>query len=155
MARLFALVFCAALLTGCVTDSGPKQIGGTLLGAIGGAAAGAQFGQGTGQLVSVAAGTLLGSFIGSSVGASLDAADRAAMAQTTQSALETAPAGTRSVWQNPDTGNSGIVMPTRTYAGQDGRFCREYQQTVVIGGQTQDAYGTACRQADGTWALSR
>jgi surface antigen len=29
--------------------------------------------------------------------------------------------------------------------------CREYQSQVVIGGRRQTAYGTACRQPDGTW----
>lgn len=28
---------------------------------------------------------------------------------------------------------------------------REYQTTVVIGGQPREAYGTACLQADGSW----
>ena len=31
--------------------------------------------------------------------------------------------------------------------------CREFQQTITIGGQPQRAYGTACRQADGTWRI--
>ncbi|MPY70224.1 MAG: hypothetical protein GEU92_09055 [Alphaproteobacteria bacterium] len=30
-------------------------------------------------------------------------------------------------------------------------YCREYTETVVIGGQTHSAYGTACQQPDGSW----
>src|SRR5579871_4478549 len=33
-------------------------------------------------------------------------------------------------------------------------YCREYQQTVMIGGQAQIARGTSCLQADGTWKLA-
>jgi hypothetical protein len=29
--------------------------------------------------------------------------------------------------------------------------CREFQETIMIGGKPQRAYGTACRQPDGTW----
>ena len=36
-------------------------------------------------------------------------------------------------------------------APQSAQYCREYQQTVVIGGQMQQAVGTTCQQADGTW----
>ena len=32
-----------------------------------------------------------------------------------------------------------------------GEQCREFQQTITIGGKTEKAYGTACRQPDGTW----
>ncbi len=34
-----------------------------------------------------------------------------------------------------------------------GNECREFQQTITIAGQTHKAYGTACRQADGTWKI--
>jgi hypothetical protein len=33
----------------------------------------------------------------------------------------------------------------------NGQQCREYQRTVTIDGKTETAYGTACRQPDGTW----
>jgi surface antigen len=45
------------------------------------------------------------------------------------------------------------VTPTRTYQQSSGEYCREYQQTVTVGGKTQEAYGTACRQPDGTWKI--
>jgi hypothetical protein len=31
--------------------------------------------------------------------------------------------------------------------------CREFTQTVVIGGQTRQATGRACPQPDGTWRI--
>ncbi len=32
-------------------------------------------------------------------------------------------------------------------------YCREYTQTLKIGRTVQKAYGTACRQPDGSWQL--
>lgn len=32
-------------------------------------------------------------------------------------------------------------------------YCREYTTTVVIDGVEQQAYGTACRQDDGSWQI--
>lgn len=34
-----------------------------------------------------------------------------------------------------------------------GEYCREYTQTVTIGGKTQKGYGTACLQPDGSWRM--
>ena len=35
----------------------------------------------------------------------------------------------------------------------NGQQCREYQRTVTIDGKTETAYGTACRQPDGSWKI--
>ncbi len=153
MIRKIALISVVAMGLAACQTAGPKQTGGTLLGGIGGAVAGAQFGSGTGRVAAVAAGTLLGALVGNEVGKSLDRADKLAMERSTQSTLERQPTGTTSAWSNPDSGNSGTVTPTRTYQTANGSFCREYQQTVTIGGETQDAYGRACRQADGSWRI--
>ena len=32
-------------------------------------------------------------------------------------------------------------------------YCREYQHTVTIDGKQEKAYGTACRQPDGSWKI--
>lgn len=143
----------AALSLAACADNGPKQTGGAILGGIGGAVAGSQFGGGQGKVAAVAAGTLLGALIGSEVGKSLDRADKAALANTTQTTLETQPSGSTSTWSNPDSGNYGTVTPTKTYQTNAGQYCREYQQTIVVGGRTEEAYGTACRQPDGSWKV--
>jgi len=36
-------------------------------------------------------------------------------------------------------------------AQQQQPYCREYQKTVIIGGQPQPGFGTACMQPDGSW----
>lgn len=155
MFRKTALVSAVALSLGLAAcaDTGAKQTGGAVLGGLGGAVAGSQFGQGKGQLAAVAAGTLLGALLGSEVGKSLDRADKAALASTTQTTLENQPSGTSSNWSNPDSGNYGTVTPTRTYQTNGGQYCREYSQTINVGGRSEEAFGTACRQPDGTWKV--
>lgn len=149
-----ALVLAAALaLGGCVHGAGPKQTVGALGGAALGGLAGSQIGGGTGKLAATGAGVFLGGLLGSELGKSLDRADRLYMARTTQSTLEYQPSGTRMRWRNPDSGHSGTVAPTRTYRTSSGRYCREFHQTVYIGGRAQEGYGTACRQPDGSWQM--
>lgn len=130
-----------------------KQTGGAVLGGVGGAVAGSQFGKGKGQLAMTAVGTLLGAFIGSEVGASLDRADHTYANQASQRAFETAPSGQAITWNNPDSGHYGSVTPMRTYEQAPGQYCREYQQTVTVGGERQSSYGTACRMPDGSWKV--
>lgn len=43
-----------------------------------------------------------------------------------------------------------VVVPVQALV-QRAAYCREYTQSVVIGGMHQIAYGTACRQPDGSW----
>lgn len=134
---------------------GHKQIGGTVIGAGLGALAGSQIGSGRGQLAAVAIGTLAGALLGSEVGKSLDLADKAAMERSTQRALETAPSGQTVVWRNPDSGNSGTITPAPAAQRASGEFCREFQQTITVAGRSEQAYGTACRQLDGSWKIVR
>lgn len=134
-----------------------KEETGTLLGAIGGAVIGDAIGgkgSGTGNVIAIAAGTMAGAYIGKEIGKSLDKADRQAMQNQTQYSLENSPSGDASTWHNPDSGNSGTITPQPAYTNKTDEYCREYQQTVTVGGKTETAYGSACRQADGTWKIS-
>jgi surface antigen len=156
MKKLVALVAVGALiLAGCAAGTGPKEGAGTLIGAGSGALIGSQFGSGKGRLVAVAIGTLAGAMVGQDIGRSLDRADQIAMQQNAQYALEHAPTNTSTPWRNPDSGNSGQLTPIETYQSASGEYCREYRQTVWIGGEQQQAYGTACRQPDGSWKIIR
>lgn len=149
----FTLIAAFGLSLAACETTGQKEGAGTVIGAVGGAIAGAQFGKGGGKLATTAVGTLLGAILGSEVGKSLDRADQLALAQTTQQTLEDAPSGSTNSWRNPDSGNSGTITPTQTYTKSGGQPCREFQQTVTIGSDTEEAYGSACRQADGTWKI--
>ncbi len=155
LAKIVGLPLIAAfLLAGCAT-MGPKEQAGTVVGGVGGALIGSQFGGGTGRLVGVAVGTLAGALIGGEIGRSLDANDRRMMEENAQYALERNRTDQPSQWRNPDSGHYGTITPKRTYQTAEGRYCREYQQTVIIGGEEQQAYGRACRQPDGTWKIVR
>lgn len=98
-------------------------------------------------------GTMIGASIGNSVGKKLDDADRREMRRAHTNAFESNRSGQRSNWHNPDSGNRGWVEPEPAYQNTYGQYCREYTQTVVIGGEEQQGYGKACRQPDGTWEI--
>jgi surface antigen len=70
-----------------------------------------------------------------------------------QNSMEYAKTNQTTVWQNPDTGSAGDITPVFTYQNDQSEYCREYQQTVTIGGEQQQVYGTACRMPDGTWEV--
>jgi surface antigen len=154
--KSIALLLVASSLSACqpgqFDNMMTKENVGTLAGAGAGAWAGSNIGKGKGQIVGIAAGTLLGGYLGKSIGASLDKADMQQYHQTSQRALETQPVGQTATWTNPDSGNSGTITPTRTFV-QNNQNCREYQQTISVGGKTERAFGTACRQPDGSWKI--
>lgn len=131
-----------------------KQTTGLFLGAAAGGLAGSQIGSGKGRLAATAAGTLLGALIGSEIGRSMDEADRL-RARRAYARAATAPIGQQITWHNPETGNHGTITPLREGTASAGRYCREFQQTVTIGNKTEQAYGTACRQPDGSWKIAQ
>jgi len=156
--RLLVPVFVAIIAvstTACQsTGWGDKQTGGTLLGAGLGAFIGSQLGSGKGQLAAVALGAVLGAWAGNEFGASLDRADRTHMELTMHSALEYNRTGFSSEWHNRDSGHYGSTIPLRTRRNIHGyRYCREFQTHVTVGGRTERAYGTGCRQSDGSWRI--
>ncbi len=158
-----AMIIGATFLLSACQQQGPygqhggpaidKKTVGTVAGAALGAWAGHNIGSGSGQVVATAAGTLLGAALGSEVGASLDRADMNYYHQTSQRALETAQPGESLPWKNPKSGNSGTVTPSNYYQTAAGSYCREYTQTINVGGRTERGYGTACRQSDGSWKI--
>lgn len=152
IASLLILSITAACQQGPNDSLFSKQNIGTLAGAAGGAWVGSNVGKGKGNIVGIAAGTLLGAALGNSIGASLDRADMNYYHQTSQNTLENLPTGKTGSWQNPDNGHSGTITPVKTYESS-GTYCREYRQTVNVGGKQQEAYGTACRQPDGSWKI--
>lgn len=136
----------ALLLGGCETT---KEQQGQVIGAIAGGVLGSQVGGGSGKVAATIAGTMLGGFIGGNIGRQMDDGDRYRAGH----ALEATPTNQSSSWQNPDTGNSYSVTPTRTYYDSS-RPCREYTTEAWIDGRKETVYGSACRQADGTWRAS-
>ena len=135
-------------LAGCATYQGQQEQAGMVIGGILGGVLGSEVGGGRGRTAAIIAGTLAGAAIGGAVGRSMDEVDRMKTAQT----LETVRTGVPAQWRNPDSGNSYTVVPTRTYETTSGP-CREYTIDAMIGGRVEKVYGTACRQADGSWQV--
>ncbi|WP_455372475.1 RT0821/Lpp0805 family surface protein [Limibacillus halophilus] len=146
-----ALALLSLVTVGC-ENYGTKQTVGTLAGAAGGAVIGSQIGGGSGQLAAVAVGTLLGGLLGSEIGRQMDERDQLLHQQAYQEA-RSAPIGETITWDNPNNGHSGSVTPVREGTSSSGAYCREFQQTIIVGGKAEEAYGTACQQPDGSWKI--
>lgn len=156
-----SIAVAAMFLTACNQNGYNNNSGGGInkadvgmvTGAVIGGVLGSKVGKGTGRGVAIGVGTLLGAGLGRSVGESLDRADMAYYNQTSQQALETSQPGQTLPWSNPQSGNSGTVTPYNYYQTNSGQYCREYSQTINVGGRVEEGYGRACRQPDGTWQI--
>jgi surface antigen len=153
--RLAPIVLLTFVITSCASlkqtyEDNPKALLGGVLGAGAGAGIAAAAGGSPGVIVAAAIG---GALLGGFVGKKLDDRDKQMATQAANKAFEQNQTGQTSVWNNADSGNSGTVTPTKTYQLATGQYCREYTQTILIGGEQHQTYGTACRQADGTWKV--
>jgi surface antigen len=63
----------------------------------------------------------------------------------------TAPVGQPQAWE--DGNASGSVTTIKESQDSSGAYCREFQQEITVGGETEQAYGTACLQPDGAWKI--
>ena len=62
-----------------------------------------------------------------------------------------APIGETIIWS--DGSASGSATAIREGQDANGYTCREFQQTIRVDGNFEEAYGTACLQSDGTWQI--
>lgn len=153
---ILAVAAIGAVLSGCAGQGyGDKQTGGAVIGGVLGGLLGSQIGGGSGKLAATAGGAILGLIIGSETGRSLDKADHLYASRSTHTVLETNRSGQTSVWTSDK--RPGVYVSTTPAAAyldpRSNRYCREYQQEITIGGKTKQAYGTACRQPDGSWEI--
>ncbi|MHA1598089.1 MAG: RT0821/Lpp0805 family surface protein [Alphaproteobacteria bacterium] len=160
--RKIAIVSLTAMTAACANvDTGygvtTYEAMGIVAGGLAGGAVGAELGAGVGQMISMAGGTLAGAGFGYVAGGILGESDQAAYDKSSQMALNSASDGSVSEWSNPETGNGGILIPTRTYMTGDGRYCRDYRVTHAVKDEAADTgafirkNGSACQQADGSW----
>ena len=155
--RLAALVIAGLVpaLSGCV-PMGESETAGTIIGGVAGAVVGNQFGKGSGRTAATALGAIIGATAGRSIGASLDATSRQQAGMATYEALDSAELGESITWENP-ANEGGPAMGTATITRQGsnsrGQTCREFHQTVIIGGREEQSYGTACRDENGDWKI--
>lgn len=117
---------------------------GAVIGAVLGGVIGAHQDRGAGPVVG---GALIGAVLGGLLGQAIDDSNRACVGDI----LEYVPSNQPVYWE--DDGYGYQVTPLRTYEPEPGRYCREYQTVVTIGGRAEQAYGTACRQPDGSWQI--
>ncbi len=153
MEGIIAILIATCLMGGCAGTYTKKDTG-TALGALSGGALAYGLGKdSSNKEIWTVLGIGLGAMMGSQLGAQLDERDRLLAGQTLQNSLELNQNAIPRQWKNPDNGHSGAVIPVKTYQTQTGQYCREFQQTITVGNQTQDAWGTACRQPDGSWKI--
>ncbi len=138
------LALSLLVLSGCAS----QQQKGTIIGGVAGALIGSVIGDGSGQNVAIAAGAIAGSLIGSSIGQRFDEQDQSRIAYSMER-------NQRSSWTNSTTGHRYTVMPSSTLApSSSNQQCREFTVDTEIGNRTETAYGTACRQNDGSWKIA-
>ncbi len=148
ISKTIALTTAVAMLGGCAGQV-TREESGSVMGAVVGGVVGNQIGGGKGKDLATVIGVIAGAMAGANIGRSLDKVDE----MHAQRALEYNQTNTPAVWHNPDKNHDVVFTPTRTFETSDGRYCREYQTEVKIGGRAEQGYGTACRQPDGSWKM--
>jgi surface antigen len=148
---LVAVVLMGMSAAACTADSGPKEVGGTVVGTGAGALIGNAIGGSTGnRLAGTVIGAAIGGFVGNRIGAALDDEDKRRAYAAQVQALDAGPSGAPVAWRNPDSGRYGNVVPGPAYEA-NGATCRSYTDTIYIDGTPQTERRTACRNPDGTW----
>jgi surface antigen len=137
-------------MAGDCSPTGTNGILGGLGGAVVGGLLGSTIGGGSGKTLATIGGALAGGLVGNNIATQLSCQDRGFLGNSTERSLNT---GQPVSWRNPDTGNYGDVTPVRSYNSNSGQYCREFQQTIYVGGKKQQGYGTACQQPDGSWKI--
>lgn len=147
-ALLPAIIFGIAIsLSSCETTTHAQQ--GEIIGGVFGGVLGSQVGEGRGRTVAIIVGTIAGAMIGRHIGETMDDADRLQTAQ----ALNNTRTGVGTTWINPDNGNRYTVTPTATFERNEGP-CREFRLDARVGDSpSEEVYGTACLQPDGSWLV--
>lgn len=140
------LLCVSSLVAGCAP--GQNEAGATVAGAAAGGLLGAAAFHGQNAWLGVVGSAVAGGIIGNQIGQYMDRQDLANM----NSALTRVREGDQASWTNRRTKATYTVTPVKSYRSQ-GRYCREYQTTINVGGKNQQAYGRACRMPDGQWRI--
>ena len=111
------------------------------------------------EMLGAAAGAAVGGFLGYQIGGGMimnslfATVGTAAYDKTAQRGLNESNDGEVVNWRNPETGNSGIFRPVRSFYLADGRYCRQYRATVSFEKNVRSGAGMDCRQDNGQWAV--
>lgn len=139
--RMVLAVASSALLAACGATTSRTGGAGGLLGASQSAS--------SGKVAATIIAAMNGGLVGGTVGTGLSEQEKRSALEAEYKALEYTASGQKVAWHG-ESGHSGEVVAAQPYrvGSQD---CRQYTQTVVIGGASSTARGTACRNADGSW----
>jgi surface antigen len=150
MGEILAIVMVACLATGCANMT--RQESGNVIGALlGGALAYELSKDSSNKGIWVATGIIGGALAGGHY-AVLTKPSQKMNATNMRTTLESIPDNAQTQWVNPNTNESGTMTVIRTNNTTFGP-CREFTQTIYVGGEAVQGYGTACRQADGSWKI--
>lgn len=78
-------------------------------------------------------------------------ADRQVFATIINQTLEKHLSGEVVEWENEKSGSSGSVRPVRTFRNNNGEWCREYKEQLVLGDERWSRSAIACRIGEGQW----
>ena len=134
------------------SDSGPKEVGGTLVGR-GRRRADRQRNRrrpAGNRAAGTIAGAAIGGLIGNRIGAAMDDEDKRRAYAAQMQALESGPPARR--WHGAIRIPAAMARWCRGRPiSRNGMSCRQYTHTIYIDGRPQTTRGTACRNPDGTW----
>jgi len=139
--------YCDNSALGQVLSTSKGNLIGSAAGGAAGGLIGNQFGKSSGKGVMTVLGVIGGALAGGYVGRSMDQTDQGCVSQS----LQNAPANQPVAWQNPGSGSSYWVTPTRDRQGPNGQKCRNFVTDAVVDGRPTKTESTACRQPDGSW----
>ena len=151
-AKLISVALIGGMVLASCESLGDKEGIGTVVGAGLGAALGAHA-KGSAKAPTMILGAIVGGYLGNRIGKKLDKADRIKHQETQYQTFEYGRSNETQAWRNPDTQAAGSVTPQPAYQNETGQNCREFQQTITVGGEEERGYGTACRQSDGSWKI--
>ena len=86
--------------------------------------------------------------------ARLDGSDRVAAIRALQLALSELGDGVTLVWRRPERDLVGRIKPVSAFRDVKGRVCRHVVYALALGTYQRQIEGIACREPDGSWALS-
>jgi surface antigen len=166
MNKALSIISAALLLSGCVTTdqygnpiaSPMAPVGGALGGAAVSGLACSNLGKGNGTVAIVGVCTALGALGGLMAGSAYSQSRQATAGYQVQQQQFQYPQNYQRSYQQqlPSryNGQSGSVeMSQQYYNPQYGANCREWQHRGTVGGRTQQLFGTACQQQDGSWRI--
>ena len=122
-----------------------ETIGAVLGGAVGGAI-GSSVGKDGNRAVAIIIGGAIGAVIGNQIGKEIDRNDRGCIGHVLELSGDHHPVR----WTNPHDHIDYELTPIRGFSA-NGQKCREYELTMIAGGNRQTSTQKACRAGDATW----